>query len=141
MGKSLFGLLIIVSSCIGATAQSATIVAQVSLTNQTLGIPRTTLVTPSADALYRVTAYFDLANGDALYTRWCLGFFYADDVARRGGDFLEITAPGDYLATAASTTFAAQVRAGMPLTYTTGVCNGGNKKDPYNLYITVEQLQ
>src|SRR5215831_12752696 len=141
MRKSLFCLWVISISWIGAMPQSATIVAQVSLTNQTSSIPRTTLVTPSADALYRVTAYFNTVKGDALGTRWCLFFYWGDDEGQRSIGPFGVDALGDTGPTVASTTVPAQVQAGRPLRYQTGPCPGGTKNDPYNLYITVEQLQ
>jgi len=48
-----------------AISASPNIVAQVALTNQTANIPLTTLWTPQANRLYRVSGYMD-CSGDAL---------------------------------------------------------------------------
>jgi len=48
-----------------AISASPNIVAQVALTNQTANIPLTTLLTPQATGLYRVSGYMD-CSGDAM---------------------------------------------------------------------------
>jgi hypothetical protein len=140
MRKSLSCLFVVVALAIGAAAQSPTIVAQLTLKDQTASIPRTTLLTPTVDGLYRITAYFNLAKGDALGTRWCLFVYWADDNTQRSAA-LGAEAAGDSGPSFSSFVIPAQIQAGRPLRYQTGPCPGGTKNDPYSLYITVEQLQ
>jgi hypothetical protein len=140
MRNTLFCLLLVAASCVGAAAQSATIVAQVSITNQSASIPRTVLVTPSADALYRVTAYFDSSKLDQSKSVWCLVTAWTDDAApRRQTVHIDSSANQGY-PTWLSTTFSTRVKAGVSLIYEVTRCTG-QVNNPFDLYLTVEQLQ
>jgi hypothetical protein len=140
MRNTLFCLLVVAASCAGAVAQSAPIVAQVSITNQSAAIPSTVLVTPSADAVYRVTAYFDSSKLDQSKSRWCLATAWTDDAAPRRQTVQIDSSANAGFPTWLSTTFSARVKAGVPLIYGVTRCFG-QANNPFDLYMTVEQLQ
>ena len=140
MRKTLLYLLYVAASCSLAIAQSATIVAQVSVANMASGIPQTVLVAPStSSALYRVTYYFNIDKVDGLNSQWCFGLHWGDEVAPRLAS-VEISSTQSFgLPPLISGVFVAHVKAGSSLEYTVSQC--GMRKDPYDLYATVEQLQ
>jgi hypothetical protein len=140
MIKVLCFWMIVLASCVAATAQSPTIVAQVSLTNQTTRIPKTTLVTPSADALYRVTAYLNMVGADNSSSFTCLTTGWSDNGGGRSQIVFVDSTLNQGVPTWLSTTFSARVKAGVPLVYSVSLCKGG-VFNPYDLFITVEQLQ
>ncbi len=139
MLRSLFFLMIVAALCVGAAAQSPTIVAQVSLTNQAAPIPKTTLVTPSADALYRVTAYFVVTKTNRSGTLWHLTLGWEGDGGTKATDVTIASNPNEGYPTWVSWTVSPGDKAGFPLTYQVGPT--GTIANPYNLFITVEQLQ
>lgn len=141
MRKSILHLALVAAFCVAGVAQSATIVDQVTIRDQAAALPRTTMVTPSVDGVYRISGYFDLSSGAVLGTRWCLSLYWADDGGQRGGSGYGIEAPGDSGPSFASIALVVKAQANRPLRYQTGPCPGATKASPYNLYLTVEQLQ
>lgn len=73
-----------------AFGQSAQIVAQVKLLNQSSRIPWTTLLTPSTNGLFRVSAYL-VGSNNAKSGDWTLNLMWTDEVKRQSTpDFLEV---------------------------------------------------
>ncbi len=130
--------LVILWTC-SAFAQSPVIVANVSLLNQISTIFPTTLVTPSSDALYRITAYMEMTKTNTSNWSWCANFFFNDGLRKRGvGVEVETNSDNDV----SSGVFVAADKAGVPLTYSVTDCSGTKRgKEPFNLFFTIEQLQ
>lgn len=103
------------------------IVAKVSLTNQTAQIPWTTLVTPTATHLYRISVYMDGPREND----WSLDVLWTDDNGQQGAG-VQTNNPGNYV------TWVATIRdmAGSPLKYQVAGSEGS-----YSLSLTVEQLE
>lgn len=145
MPKAMLLMMILLGFCVCGFGQtptvggSPTIVAQVSLTDQTSPIPITTLVTPSSDALYRVTAYFLMTKFDQSGSHWCLTTGWTDDVRRRVKTVYIDSSANQGLPTWVSLIVSPRDKAGVPLTYQVNLC-AGLVPNAYNLYITVEQL-
>jgi hypothetical protein len=139
-----------------STPTSPTIVASVSLPNQTAPIPSTVLFTPSATGLFRVTAYMTevvpfTSNGS--YYTWIYHLGWTDDAGKESGNGrngimvlqTQQTPPSAWAAT--SSTFSpgltsiVEAVGGAPITFSiskgAGTVNGPST---YSLYVTVEQL-
>jgi hypothetical protein len=141
MRKSLFCLLLLAIACTIANAQSAPIVAQVTLTNQTAGIPPTVLVNPSVDGLYRVTFYFNALKGSPRgEDDWTLSIKWFDTSSERVKTFEITTIQGEMVPLWNSASIPVYVKAGTSLTYATSDLLP-NRQSFYDLFITVEQLQ
>ena len=127
-----------------ATLTSPVIVASVSLVSQNAESAPFTLVTPSANALYRITGYMQVTETNDLGGAWCTVFKYADPVGPRMNSKLTVqTTLNNGVPTVNSAVIIAEVRAGAPLTYSISACAGGTQDTnvPFNLFFTVEQLQ
>jgi hypothetical protein len=129
-----------------ATTQSSpTIVASVKLTNQTAESGPITLVTPSVNTLYRITGYMEVTQTNDLGGIWCTEFGFTDPVGPKVNTKLEVNTsqndgqPGPVT----STVIVIEDRAGVPLTYSIGICAGTilNVNVPFDLFFTVEKLQ
>ncbi len=58
-----------------------TVVATVKLTNQTAGIPKTTLFTPTADGMFRVSVYMvNIMDGGTTASYWATAIGWTDDI-------------------------------------------------------------
>jgi hypothetical protein len=127
------------------TLPSPAIVASVKLTDQTAVSGPITLVTPSANALYRITGYMEVTETNDLGGEWCAEFGYADPVGPKVNSKLAVnTTPNDgQPGTVTSEVIIVEDRAGVPLTYSIGICAGNilNVNVPFDLFFTVEQLQ
>jgi hypothetical protein len=117
------------------------IVASVNLTNQTAAINETTLLTPTKDTTYRLSAYITVASGDS--GAWFLTVGWTDPYGFRGvvtSCPIEQSGTGNCNLSADPQTLGATVRdiAGTPLTYSTANIPGTS--GPYDLYLVVERL-
>lgn len=134
-------MLVLAASSLG---QSAVIVAQVALTNQTSYIPLTALVTPESNALYRVSAYFEVLSLEhsGVCDHYDLNIRWSDTSPVVKG-MSTLTVYDNSFCNApysAQKTVIVSDLAGKPLGYSvTGV--GDAPLVPLNVYITVEQLQ
>lgn len=109
------------------------VVASVSLTDQTAPLSNVVLVTPTSDALYRMTYYFEATSN---HSYWHLRFGWTDDIKARNyptSAALNIVHISSYT----SVVVVARQMAGQPLTYSTEQIQAGS----YSLFITVEQVQ
>ena len=132
-------LVVILGLCVSSAAQSSpTIVAQVDLTNQTSQIPVTELVTPTNDALYRVSVYLEVPSRNPTGGQWCVVIGWTDNVGQKKQSTTVNEADAILWASA---TILARDLSGNPLSYYVGDCRGKKGTLPYNLFLIVEQLQ
>jgi|SRR5580700_1734987 hypothetical protein len=132
-------LLGLCGSGFGQAGKVPVIAANVSIVNQTGQIPPTVLLTPTGNSLYRVSVYFSVLtpgsqNGGNL---WCVNITWTDDGQKRTKTAqVNTSTVGNY------TTLVIPVRAiaNQPLSYSLVGCDG-IAPEPYDLLITVEQLQ
>lgn len=125
-----------------AQGQSAPIVKQVALANQTSFIKPTVLVTPKNNALYRVSAYLEATaigtNGDEYY----LNIGWMDAMGKKQKIAIQIfDSEGQDFPLWGQTTLVVSDLAGNPLGYSVTDVIGGQPQVPYSVFITVEQLQ
>lgn len=120
-----------------AVSASPNIVAQVALTNQTANIPLTTLLTPPATGLYRVSGYMD-CSGDAMN----VAEFELSWTGPAGNANLGTLGAVSNCTSNSPTTWSYTVldTRGSPLSYEVG---GAISFPPfsYDIFFTVEQLQ
>jgi hypothetical protein len=119
-----------------AVTAATNVVSQVALTGQTNSIPLTTLFTPIANGLFRVSANM-LAIGGSCSVPGSIVLNWTDDGGQRvpqsdGGGAYEQDG-------FVSWTVIARVNAGSALSYSTNAQLGSCSS--YELYLTVEQLQ
>ena len=122
------------AAAIPAGPVSPTIVASRQLTGRTTMIPTTTLFTPSANGLYRVSAYISMTTPGTNGCAWYFDVGWTDDAGVEGASNLEnvrnnYLPPNDYGTgeNAFTQTIIVRAVAGSPITYTvpaTG-CSGG----------------
>jgi hypothetical protein len=114
-------------------------VAQVSLTNQNGPIPLTTLVTPQANAVFRVSIdWIELPPCSGPGPGSILTLYYTDE---RGSENLPpplttLPTPGQG---EGNSSVIVRDLSGMPLSYE--IETGNLPCTPYDLFLTVEQLQ
>ena len=108
-------------------------IASVSLTDQTVPVSATPLVTPTTSGLFRVTFYFESSAIQG--SVWGLSFKYTDDLATRSTAVWQAH-PGQW----ANFAYVFRDVAGQPITYTVAQLKSGAGAN-YDLFITVEQLQ
>jgi hypothetical protein len=137
----LFTLLILATNMFGQN-QSAVIIQQVALTNQTAYIPPTELVAPTSNALYRISAYLEVLStvsnekGDLYY----LNIGWTD--ASPTGLVKKTLTVADYTTPLWNQmTVIASDLGGKPLWYSVTDAFSLPPRVPFNVYITVEQLQ
>lgn len=131
------------SSGVNAALPTPSIIARVSLKAQTGAIPSTTLFTPTATGIYRISAYMCATNlylgsgGYNLQFNWTDDagneqayqyFFLANLAAPQAWGYSQYGAPGNVTVLEAS--------AGQPVSYST---NGSDEE--YSLYLVAERLQ
>jgi len=120
-----------------AISESPNVVAQVALTNQTANIPLTTLLTPQATGLYRVSGYMD-CSGDAMN----VAEFELSWTGPTGDANLDTLGAVSNCTSNHPITWSYTVldTKGSPLSYEVG---GAISFPPfsYNIFFTVEQLQ
>lgn len=131
-------LMAILGFCVSSAAQSPTIVAQVDLTNQTAPIPLTGLVTPANDALYRISIYLEVPSFNPAGGIWCVATGWTDNV----GPKKQTTSVNEANTTLwISATILARDLSANQLSYSVSGCHQKVSSQPYNLFMTVEQLQ
>lgn len=126
---------------------SPTIVATVKLTGQTAAVPKTTLFTPTADGMFRITAYMvttvPTTNGSK--ADWLLRVGYTDDA---GSWILGTVANVPAYQRSNSNVFGNTdnwpltfwATSGTPITYAVPPINGDPTGSTYEVFITLEQL-
>lgn len=136
---------LVLASCVCAWAQggplSPLIVTRVALTGQTADIPTTTLFTPKADGLYRVSQYMVVTQTGGTRTDpvWIAAIAFNDDAGAEAVPVLEIRSNGTGPKYAEITTVI-RANAGLPVTHTvTGTEYGAS--GTYEYYVTVERIQ
>ncbi len=118
----------------GAGASGATVVATVQLTGQTADIATTTIYTPVAAGLYRVSVYMICTTTGGGTLSCTIG--YTDNVGART---VKPATDIDLAATNASTGVAFIRSTAAAITYTTAIA-GKTGNPVYALYICVEKL-
>ena len=114
----------------------ATIAAIVSLTGQTGNIATTTIYTPPAAGLYRVSVYA-LCSKAGTGGTLAVTIGWSDEV---GAKTLKPASDVDLTSTANGSTGAAFIRAtAVAITYTTTITGGAGAPE-YNLHIALEKL-
>lgn len=118
------------------------IVANVNLIHQLMPIQPITIVTPSKNALYRITAALEITKQNRLPGSWCVDFGYTDALGPEKAR-LKVFTDSLFGPIAVSKVIVAPDKAGVPLTYTVVACPNGIQDDtvPFDLFATVEQLQ
>lgn len=106
------------------------IVNQIALTAETMPISQTTIATPTATALYRLSGYLDC--GDTGNGGWSLQFFWTDLNGSRESNSQSCAGNSDEVAW----NFVVSEVADASLSYA-AFGSGGS----YDLFMTVEQLQ
>jgi hypothetical protein len=121
---------------------SAIIVKQVALTNQTVFIPTTQLLTPSRTALYRISAFLEVTSLTTQEDTYFLHIGWTDAPRKELRKVITIeTYTGATSPPSGWTTMVVSDLAGTPITYSVTNFAGGLPEVPFNLYMTVEQLQ
>jgi hypothetical protein len=156
MRKTLLLVLLAASaSCFGQSSVPLypRVVAKVSLTGQTAAIPTTTIFTPKANGLYRISAYGAMTTPvSENAASWSVSFGWTDDAGAEGPvdlmviqdwaapplafGFCSFAPSGGF--TSPGCLLVVRDVAGQPLTYSVGTYN--NPGGTYELFITVEQL-
>jgi hypothetical protein len=126
---------------------SPRVVAQISRTGQTAGIPQRNLFTPQQDGLFRLSVYAVLTSGDNSSNNG-VGFSvsYTDDAGTETTGCFFTPGPG---AAGCNSGFQGQppcewstvlrANAGTPITWKTYICQGCNVT--YEVFATLEKLQ
>jgi hypothetical protein len=128
-------LSLIVLESVAVLAQSPVIVAQVSLRNQNRSIRPTALVTPTTGGVYRISAYMATAKA-SFHSSWATYLNWTDDYEHTFQS-VPVTVGGDKLYSQAIV--IVRGASNVPITYSVGF--GGELAQPYDLFITVEQLE
>src|ERR1700735_3987191 len=83
MKRYLLGLLIVAAFSVGASGQQCSplpcIVASTSLTGQTTPLPLTTIYTPPASGVFRVSTYLSVSKAHSSGVTWSLTLGWTDD--------------------------------------------------------------
>jgi hypothetical protein len=129
------------------------IVATVKLTGQTAPISATTLFTPTATGLYRVSAYMtQVTPVNLLNVFWYLNLRWTDDAGAESASvqtnhmLLQTLTSGTppeaygFEAIPPGTTSVIEAKAGQPITYSV-VLSAGTSGGTYSLYMVVERLE
>jgi len=154
MGKARLCLaLVLVWFLAGRVSRSTTtiiypqIVASVALTNQRSPILSTTLVTPDADGLYRVSTYLAMTTPGTTNGGWTLYTSWFDDAHKAEFNISSVSEQAiPPLDNCNGTNLCpqvtiARVKAGKPLAYKVAPPSQTGDHGVYELFITVEQLQ
>ena len=132
-------------ACLALTAlahgQSAIIVKQVKLLSQTDLIKPTILITPKNDSLYRVSVYLDVVPGTNVVAAYWLTFGWTDTTGIVTKQVKVCSVKDCDAPESSQSSFIVSDLAGSPLGYTTTANRQPPLPAPYNVYITVEQLQ
>jgi hypothetical protein len=129
-----------------STPPSPVIVARGKLVNQTAPIPTTTLVTPSQDAVYRVSVFAVITtSGVDNQSSWSYHISWTDDSGQESGAYLfqQAAAYGQFVDVTGNTDGGIvrifEAKAGTPVTYSMSE-NGTPEGSVYSLYYVVEKL-
>ena len=123
---------------------SPVIVARGNLVNQTAEIPQTTIYTPSATGLYRLSAYtVETVPVDIQNAYWSFNLFWTDDGGAQA-NYSNVYQPvlGGF-GTATWTPGSVSVfraNAGQAVSYSVTLA-GGTSGGTYSLYYTLEKIQ
>lgn len=119
-----------------AAPRAPVIVAQVALSDQTGAIPVSTLVTPRSSGLFRVSGSVIGLAGCNSTAPAEVALIWTDD---RGAEQGQLFNPGVLESSAYGLSSVVRVIAGTPLSYE--IPSGDVNCTPYDLFLTVEQLQ
>jgi hypothetical protein len=122
------------------------ILTRMSLMNQTSAIPATTLFTPTANGLYRVSAYMAMTVGEPTNQDgyWNLSLNWTDDAGAENDSqlYLYVFEAPEHAFSATSgdldNTYVVRAIAGVPVTFS--VSNNNNAGGTYEVFLTVEKL-
>jgi len=129
-----------------STTAGPTIVATVALTSQTANISTTGLYTPTADGVFRISAYMTMVVPGSTGS-WWLTAYWDDDAGAQQNVIYKINAhtksPSASCNAAGGTACGSSVfvidgKAGMPISYDVGAHAGAT--GTYDVFIVVEQL-
>src|SRR5207244_5968046 len=121
-----------------------TVVATVKVTGQTTAIPKTVLFTPTADGMFRISAYMTTTVPKTGQAIWLASINWTDDannwlvsnvatvLAYSSTNSIVCCLPLNYL------TFWA--KAGTPISYAVHSANGDATGSTYEVFMTLEQL-
>jgi hypothetical protein len=133
-------LLLVTVFSLGASAQQCSplpcIVATASLTGQSGPLPLTTVYTPPASGMFRVSTYLSVSKTRNVTPTWILTFGWTDDNGPRN----TTTSATQNGSNANAATAVIQSVGGQPLAYSTRL-QGEDGETTYNVFIVVEQLQ
>jgi hypothetical protein len=116
------------------------IVAEIALTNQTAPIPTTTIFTPQATGVYRISAYITVTQPGDGQGVWSLEVFWTDDAGAEVSCLPNVNnaaKPPFAYANPIPALATFEAKAGVPVTFSVT----GSTTGTYSLYFTVEQLQ
>jgi hypothetical protein len=125
---------------------SASIVATVALTSQTANIPKTALYTPTADGVFRISAYMTMVISGSTGSWWLTAYWNDDGGAEQTAIYKinsHSKSPTNSCNAAGGTACGSSVfvidgKAGMPISYDVGAHAGA--AGTYDVFIVVEQL-
>src|SRR5215472_7408412 len=131
------------------TIVNPTIVATVALTSQTANISKTALYTPTADGVFRISAYMTMVvpGGSSSMSAWMLTAYWDDDAGAQKNGIYKVNSqnksPGASCNSESGTycgpsVFILDGKAGLPISYDVGAHVGA--KGTYDVFIVVEQL-
>lgn len=127
----------------GATSIGPTIVAKIRRPKQTDQIPTTTIFTPTADGMFRISVYTTMVvpgSGYSVIVYWTDNA--GPEIANVGGTTSGSYGTGSYCVSAAGPPPCGTIifaKGGTPVSYSTsGDSNGGGT---YDLYVVVERLE
>ena len=128
------------------TIVNPTIVATVALTSQTANISKTALYTPTADGVFRISAYMTMVVAGSTGAWWLTGY-WNDDAGAEKTLIYKVNAtskaPGASCNSADGTfcgpsVFVVNGKAGTPISYDVGAHAGAT--GTYDVFVVVEQL-
>jgi len=138
----IFLLMLISALSASGQTQSAVIVAQVTLTNQTAYIPPTRLVMPKSNALYRISAYIEaLGQNQTQCDEYLLNLGWTDATPQGSKQVIFAKTYNCSSPEYDQRVMIVSDLSGKPLGYSVTDTNGVAPTEPFNVYITVEQLQ
>ena len=128
------------------TIVNPAIVATVALTSQTANISKTALYTPTADGVFRISAYMTMVVPGSTGS-WWLTAYWVDDAGAEQTVIYKINShsksPTNSCNAAGGTACGSSVfvvdgKAGLPISYDVGAHAGAT--GTYDVFVVVEQL-
>ena len=126
---------------ISSAQKSPVIVKQVTLLNQTDYIKPTKLVTPTNDAIYRLSVYFERVPGSDTSADYFLNLRWTDATGNVTKVLDICNGNGCVAPRSIQLTYTIRAVAGSPVGYSVTASVQPPLPTPYNAFITVEQLQ